>query len=47
MKQIEMEFDHTDPEELLEDNQHLLHDFNPEHLAGVSSEERILWEEEM
>ena len=47
MKQIEIEFDHTDPEELLEDNQHLLMDFNPETLAGASSEDRILCEEEM
>ena len=48
MKRIEMEFEHTDPEELLdEDNQHLLTDFNPETLAGASSEDRILWEEEM
>ena len=46
MKRIEMEFDHTDPEELLEDNQHLLNEFNPENLAGASSEERILREEE-
>ena len=47
MKQIEMVFDQTDPEELLEDDQHLLSEFNPENLAGASSEERILWEEEM
>ena len=47
MKQIMTEFDHTDPEELLEDNQHLLMDFSPDTLAGASSEDRILWEEEM
>ena len=47
MKQIETEFEHTDPEELLEDDQHLLKDFNPETLAGASSEDRILWEEGM
>ena len=47
MKRIEIEFEHTDPEELLEDDQHLLTDFNPETLAGASSEDRILWEEEM
>ena len=47
MKRIVTEFDHTDPEELLEDNQHLLMDFNPETLADASSEDRILWEEEM
>ena len=47
MKRIEIEFEHTDPEELLEEDQHLLTDFNPETLAGASSEDRILWEEEM
>ena len=47
MKRIVTEFDHTDPEELLEDDQHLVMDFSPEALAGVSSEDRILWEEEM
>ena len=47
MKQIVTEFDHTDPEELLEDDQHLVMDFSPEALAGASSEDRILWEEEM
>ena len=47
MKRIEMELDHADPKELFEDNQHLLMDFNPETLAGASSKDRILWEEEI
>ena len=47
MTRIEIVFDHTDPEELLEEDQHLLSEFNPEELAGASSKERILWEEEM
>ena len=47
MKRIEMVFEHTDPEGLLKDDQHLLNDFSPATLAGASSEDRILWEEEM
>ena len=47
MKRIKMAFEHTDPEELLEGDQHLLQDFNLKNLAGVVSKERILWEEEM
>ena len=47
IEQIKTVFEHTDPEELLEDDRHLLYDFNPETLAAAVSEERILWKEEM
>ena len=47
MKRIEQSFEHTDPEDLLEEDRHLLEQFSLEELAAATTETRIIWEEEM
>ena len=47
MKRIEQSFEHTDPEDLLEEDRHLLEQFSLEELAAATTETRIIWEEEL
>ena len=47
MKRIEQSFEHTDPEDLLEEDRHLLEQFSLEELAAATTETRLIWDEEM
>ena len=47
MRRIKQFFEHTDPEDLLEEDRHLSEQFSLEELAAVTTETRIIWEEEI
>ena len=47
MRRIEQSLEHTDPEELLEEDRFLVEDYSLEELAATTSSKRITWEESL
>lgn len=47
MRRIEQSLEHTDPEELLEEDRFLVEEYSLEELAATTSNKRITWEESL
>ena len=47
MRRIEQSLEHTDPDELLEEDRFLVEDYSLEELAATTANERITWEESL
>lgn len=47
MHRIEKSLERTDPEDLLEEDRHLVEDYTLAELAAATTDTRVMWEESM